>query len=753
MSVSPDGKSVVLLGFASVGQANRRSRNSLAYYGSGWTADLLDVERPHARWAESICLRDVGGQLADVLLDHEVGAVYGFASWSRDSQWVAYVVKLGGSAHLWISSADGKTQRKVSELPVSTLVETGSKYQYSSPPFEWAPDSQSIVFATPAGRILSAQQRIEQFSRPHVKDTHKVGRPAVSHELVSEAAHALHRAHIVEVSIEPSDEPRVSRSEEAIFYLSYWAKDHLIIGAIDGSQDTSVDRHYYHVNSAAVDKGDWRNDATRLPVAHHRYLFRQQKYANFPGIVASLESELCEPSRQFAKVHLLCLDIARLPYSIMESSKHILLLGQGGLLYSFRKESGQLVWQGYVPTLRREGYIPIFRGLSNAGGFGLYEDEDGNVVLADILSDNGEYRSLRLTLFDPASGHYQVIIDDNDNQRGIVSVGNVAQSGSVHIQLATDAGRFNHAMLDLRSGAIKTIGLSLYSQYTYSEFMSTNLSYERADGIKLSGRIFWPPNSRFAKEGKLPLVIWQYPFHYSSESEIDSQRQRRQNTRYSITDKLDYIGEWLPLRLLEAGFAVFHYPAAPMIGEDDASGFGTFERQMIKNAEAAVRAAVATGKIDIDRIAITGHSRGGGDAALLLANTDLFKTGISIAGQMNAMLMTYAKQYDERPFWEEPDVYIRASASAKAHMVDEPILMIHGIEDDSNARSATSESLFNGIQKAGGTARLVLLPFMGHEVETQKERDIVTDESIAWLLQYLGFGEQSAEESTVSPEG
>ena len=205
MSASPDGRSAILLGFASEGRNSPRSRNSLAYYGGGWTADLLDAERPHVEWAETICLRDIAGLSVDVRLDHDAGAVYGFASWSHDSQWVAYVVKLGGSAHLWISSADGAIQRQVSELPVSMLVESGSKYQYVSPPFEWSVDSQAIMFATPAGRVLSAQQRLEKFSRPHVMDTRTDGRPALSYESGSEAAHALHQARIVLVGVEPND--------------------------------------------------------------------------------------------------------------------------------------------------------------------------------------------------------------------------------------------------------------------------------------------------------------------------------------------------------------------------------------------------------------------------------------------------------------------------------------------------------------------------------------------------------------------
>ena len=753
MSVSPDGRSAILLGFASVGLDNRRSRYSLAYYGSGWTADLLDVERPNAEWADSICLRDVGGHPAGRVLEHDADAVYGFPSWSHDSQWVAFVVKIGGSAHVWILSADGKKRRKVSDLPVSMLVETDSKYQYRSPPFEWSADSQSIAFATPAGRRFSAQQRIAEFSRPNVRDTRTVGRPEISGESRKVPASALHRARLVEASIEPLDEPRVSRSVEAVFYLSYWGKDQLIVGTVVDSPDTGVLRHYYLVKSDHFDSGSWPSDATRLPVANHRHLFRHPSNPDTPGMAVSSENELCDSSRQVVHAHLLCLDIAHLPYLVMESAGHILLLEQDGLLYSFDKQSGELIWRGRIPTRRSDEYLPVFRGLPDANGSRLYEDEGGNVILADMLSDNSEYRSFRLTLFDPASGHYQVIIDDENNRRAIVSVGNVTRSGLAHVQVAVDTGRFNHAMLDLRSGIIKTIESSLYSQHTYSDFETTSLVYERADGIKLSGRMFWPANNRFAKDGKLPLVIWQYPFHYDSEPDIPDRYGQLVATRYAATSDLDYVGEWLPLQFLEAGFAVFHYPAAPLIGEDDTSGFGTYERQMIMNAKAAVQSAVASGRIDIERIAVAGHSRGGGDVALLLAHTDLFKTGISIAGQMNSMLMTHAKQYDDRPFWEESEIYVRASASAKAHMVDEPILMIHGVEDGSHARSATSESLFNGIQKSGGTARLVLLPFMGHQVETQKERDIVTRESVAWLHQYLGAGNQSTEEGAASPEG
>lgn len=111
--------------------------------------------------------------------------------------------------------------------------------------------------------------------------------------------------------------------------------------------------------------------------------------------------------------------------------------------------------------------------------------------------------------------------------------------------------------------------------------------------------------------------------------------------------------------------------------------------------------------IDAKRIAIAGHSRGGSDAAMLLASTRLFSTGIAIAGGMNHALFPHYLQYESDNYWSHPAPYTRNSPAFHADTIVAPLLMIHGEKDMTQARAATSEGLFLGIDAVGGNARLV----------------------------------------------
>jgi len=101
--------------------------------------------------------------------------------------------------------------------------------------------------------------------------------------------------------------------------------------------------------------------------------------------------------------------------------------------------------------------------------------------------------------------------------------------------------------------------------------------------------------------------------------------------------------------------------------------------------------------------------------ANLLAHSDLFRAGIARSGAYNRTLTPFGFQFEERTYWDAPDIYNTMSPFMNAHRINEPILLIHGAADNNPGTfTLQSERLYGALNGLGATARLVLLPFASH---------------------------------------
>ena len=194
------------------------------------------------------------------------------------------------------------------------------------------------------------------------------------------------------------------------------------------------------------------------------------------------------------------------------------------------------------------------------------------------------------------------------------------------------------------------------------------------------------------------------------------------------------------MSLVQEGYVVLFFPHFLMLGEDrEGDEYGTHLAQVVASAEAAVDAAVRTGKIDPERIAVAGHSFGGGSTASLLAETDLFAAGISIAGAISTLHSPLKFQYEKEPFWEYSGSYIRNSPSLTANKISEPLLLIHGARDGS-VPEEVSVGMYDALKSLGVDTRLVLMPFGDHTPDdTIRQQLLVFDETVKWLDTYIGL--------------
>ena len=253
------------------------------------------------------------------------------------------------------------------------------------------------------------------------------------------------------------------------------------------------------------------------------------------------------------------------------------------------------------------------------------------------------------------------------------------------------------------------------------------IRYKREDGVDLSGTLYLPPD--YQTGTKLPVFVWAYPLEYAQAS--DAAQVRAQPTRYVRLAGASHL--WLLL----AGYAVLDDAAMPIVGPPKSAN-DTFVQQIKWNAEAAAKALIDQGVGDPARLAVGGHSYGAFMTANLLCHTDVFATGVARSGAYNRTLTPFGFQNEERTYWEAPEIYNTMSPFANAHKCNEPLLLVHG-EDDNNQGTfpIQSQRFYHALKGHGRTARLVMLPHESHGYRARESNQHVLAETIAWLDKHL----------------
>ena len=256
------------------------------------------------------------------------------------------------------------------------------------------------------------------------------------------------------------------------------------------------------------------------------------------------------------------------------------------------------------------------------------------------------------------------------------------------------------------------------------------VSYERGDGVQLTGMLYLPPGYDAERDGRLPLVLWAYPLDYGDAATAGQVR--------GSTQRFTRLQPGVPVWFVLRGYAVLSNATMPVIGDPDTMN-DTFIEQITSSAAAHIAALDELGIADPRRVAVGGHSYGGFMTANLLAHTDLFAAGIARSGAYNRTLTPFGFQAERRSFWEVPEVYDRMSPFRYADQITTPMLLIHGALDaNTGTFPIQSERMFQAVQGNGGTARLVILPYESHGYVARESVLHVLAEEFAWLGRWLG---------------
>ncbi|MCF5089040.1 prolyl oligopeptidase family serine peptidase [Stenotrophomonas sp. PA-6-5C] len=261
------------------------------------------------------------------------------------------------------------------------------------------------------------------------------------------------------------------------------------------------------------------------------------------------------------------------------------------------------------------------------------------------------------------------------------------------------------------------------------------IRYKRKDGVDLTATLLLPPGYDPKRDGPRPLLMWAYPGEFKSAAAASQ-----------VTDspyRFNAISYWGPQAFLAKGYVVLASPSMPIIGEGDKEPNDTYIEQLVANAQAAVDEVVRRGVTDREHIAIGGHSYGAFMTANLLAHTRLFKAGIARSGAYNRTLTPFGFQAEERNYWQAQDVYQKMAPFNYADRIKDPILFIHGMDDNNSGTfPLQSERMFAAVKGLGGTARLVMLPNESHAYRARESIMTMLAESERWLEQTIGPAEQ-----------
>jgi len=249
------------------------------------------------------------------------------------------------------------------------------------------------------------------------------------------------------------------------------------------------------------------------------------------------------------------------------------------------------------------------------------------------------------------------------------------------------------------------------------------VTYQRDDGVPLSFTLYLPAG--YKPGTRLPTVVWAYPLEFNDAATAGQVS--------GSTNRFTTIAGASHLFFLTQGYAVLDNATMPIVGSPETMN-DTFIQQIVASARAAIEKAAAMGVTDPERVGVGGHSYGAFMTANLLAHSRLFRAGIARSGAYNRTLTPFGFQGERRTFWEAGETYNRMSPFNYAQEIKDPILLIHGENDDNDGTfPVQSQRLYQAIKGNGGNVRYVTLPHEAHGYAARQSLEHTLYEMIAWF--------------------
>jgi len=305
-----------------------------------------------------------------------------------------------------------------------------------------------------------------------------------------------------------------------------------------------------------------------------------------------------------------------------------------------------------------------------------------------------------------------------------------SKKGTVFVRVEAPSEYPNFYIRDIKRKTLKPVTSFENPFKSISEINKEVITYQREDGVELTGTLYLPAGYDKQKKEKLPMIMWAYPTEYKDKNSAG------QST--SNPNEFTYLSYGNPIYWVTRGYAILDNASFPIIGEGNKQPNDTFIEQLIANAKAAIDAVDSLGYIDRERVAVGGHSYGAFMTANLLTHSNLFAAGIARSGAYNRSLTPFGFQSEERSYWVAKDVYDSMSPFMHADKMKTPLLLTHG-EADNNSGTHTmqSERYFQALKSFGAPVRLVILPKESHGYVAKENILHLLWEQDQWLEKYV----------------
>jgi dipeptidyl aminopeptidase/acylaminoacyl peptidase len=354
-----------------------------------------------------------------------------------------------------------------------------------------------------------------------------------------------------------------------------------------------------------------------------------------------------------------------------------------------------------APKLDRNVSAPVFT-------------EDGKSLLTTIEDDRIEY----VAEVPAAGGDLQTLAPHD----GVAS--RMAQAGG-HVATLWSNDTLPVEIYAVEDGKLRALthhNQTLVAQLNLS--VAENIAAKEKDGTDVHGLLTMPPGYQPGTKVPMLLLIHGGPDAQDAH-EFDDERQ-----------------------LFAAhGYAVLHVNYRGSNGrghawaETIAADWGDKE---VKDLLAAVDAAVATGKVDPDKLIIGGWSYGGILTDYSIATTTRFKAASSGAGMGNLFGLygvdEYVLQYEYelQPPWKNTELYLKLSYPfLHADRIKTPTLFMGG-DKDFNVPLVGGEQMYESLKSVGTPTEIIVYPGQFHGFTRPSFiRDRYTS-WFGWYDKYLG---------------
>ena len=244
------------------------------------------------------------------------------------------------------------------------------------------------------------------------------------------------------------------------------------------------------------------------------------------------------------------------------------------------------------------------------------------------------------------------------------------------------------------------------------------------DGRRVKGILVLPPEA--SEKNPVPMVVSVYAGGFPSGA-------------FNTFALGQSVGGAHPGMLVSRGYALF-LPDFPV---QKIEPYKQFSDVILRGVDAAI----ATKKVDAQRLGVIGHSFGGYTVNVLITQTTRFKAAVASASEGNLisgfLTSTVSGRYESGQvgmggsLWEFPQRYIEGSPVFHLDRVETPLLLIHGDQDF--IRFERAQEMFMGLAYLG--KEVVLLKYKEadhwHGIWSNEKLADYWERVLNWFDEYL----------------